>query len=253
MFDQDRLGLSLRDATRRQRVWGISVSLRNEANSANTATPASAQVLIRLTRWGPNVDDWRSFCPRVTAFSASCTPRLATGQACNSILGDMVSGIIESPHSARNSTALEAWGFVMLGEFLVYSAISTSNDNYSYARGKSFRPIPFSILPLTMLLLRMRTTFINSEDVISTASRIFRQCLLHQPLVPKQFLQTVSAQTGSLEEADEETRTLRQAKCDGFSFSRPCNQCVIDRNAIARNPRSPPPSKVPPRPRHCAI
>ena len=62
--DQYRLNLSLNEAKRLNRVFGVVSSLSNGAASANTLTPACAQFVLRLNWWAPAVCAHRSFFVR---------------------------------------------------------------------------------------------------------------------------------------------------------------------------------------------
>ena len=118
--DQGRLMLSRSDAYRMIRVWGIVASLRHEKRSHNTPTPASAQIVLKLSWLGQDSDCYRSFFVRTTAYAADYTPRISDRSSCNLTLGDIVTGVLVRPASDRNSTALEAWSFGKLAECLGY-------------------------------------------------------------------------------------------------------------------------------------
>ena len=115
--DQERLMLSKSMAYRMIRVWGIIASLRYEKRSRNTTTPASAQVLLRLSWLDTQEDCYRSFFVRTTAFAADYAPRISDRSPCNLTLGDIITGVLERPSSDRNSTALSAWSFGKLEEY----------------------------------------------------------------------------------------------------------------------------------------
>ena len=88
-----------------------------KVGGANTSTPASAQIVLRICWWGRSVDSYRSTFVRVTAFAASYSPRSVTGLACNLRIGDCVTGVLEKPNSPRNSAALGSWDFGSLEEW----------------------------------------------------------------------------------------------------------------------------------------
>ena len=116
-FDQGRLNLCLEHATRFNRVCGAVVHLRMEERSKNRPTTASIHVMLRLHWLGPEADRYRSFIVRTAAFTASYTPRRTTGLAFNVMMGDILTGALERPHSTRNSTALAALGVGSLEEW----------------------------------------------------------------------------------------------------------------------------------------
>ena len=120
--DQDRLNLCRSDALRFQKAWGIVTSIKKEkVISANTTTPASAQVVLRLNFLDRSENVYRSFFVRTTAFAAAYAPRFPRGTSCTLSVGDMVSGVLERPSSDRNSTAFASWDFAQLGEFHNYN------------------------------------------------------------------------------------------------------------------------------------
>ena len=122
--DQDRLDLSSQYAIRYQRVWGIVSSLRKEKFSANTTTPASAQVVLRIVWLGVDDDLYRSFFVRTTLFAAAYTPRFPSGNPCSVSLGDIVSGTLGRPSSDRNSSAFACWDFGRLDEWRQFAPYS---------------------------------------------------------------------------------------------------------------------------------
>ena len=71
ILGQDRVRLSSEMAASMWRVWGIAGSLRNETFAANTRTPASSQIVLRLHWLGDTANVQRCFFTRVAAYSAS--------------------------------------------------------------------------------------------------------------------------------------------------------------------------------------
>ena len=99
VFDQDRVNLPKAMAMSIDKVWGVVVSLKEEtANpSANTNSPASAQILIRLPFWDQALYGYRSFFARVTAFFADFAPRQPDNLAWTVTRGDVVCGLLQRP------------------------------------------------------------------------------------------------------------------------------------------------------------
>ena len=97
VFDQDRLHLGNTDALRYKRCFGLVALCKRESNSAGTVTPASFQVATKVC-WGqPLRSRWEHGFFRTTAYSASYSPKYATGHASHLALGMPVVGILERP------------------------------------------------------------------------------------------------------------------------------------------------------------
>ena len=94
IFDQDRLNLGQRDAARTDRIWGMVVHINPASGSANTWTPACAQVMFRFC-WFDDFDRCkRSIFLRTSAYTASFAPRVVSDQPRNLRRGDLVSGLL---------------------------------------------------------------------------------------------------------------------------------------------------------------
>ena len=185
--------------------------MKNEPISANTTTPASAQVVLRLNFFDPDVDGYRSIFARVTAFAADYTPHVVTGLACNLSLGDIVSGILERPNSDRNSTALAAWDFATLKDWSHFAPFAVFHAPH-------FNPLPDDVCDLPQL----GGNFFDKEN------RSFGVATMRiaSPMVPNQTMRSISARTGNLSTAAAEIQTLVHATCEG---------CVCPRCSSARD------------------
>ena len=95
-LDQDRIRPSSEMEADMRKVWGIAGSLRPESLSANTPTPASAQIVLRINWFDDRSYRYRDFSVRVAAYSASYEPRIATGHPCTLKIGDVVCGILDA-------------------------------------------------------------------------------------------------------------------------------------------------------------
>ena len=74
-YDQDRVHLSVTDACRYKRIFGLVAALRLESRSAGTRTPASFQVVTKVCWWSTVNARWEHGYFRTTAFSAAFTPQ----------------------------------------------------------------------------------------------------------------------------------------------------------------------------------
>ena len=96
--DQNRIHLSRADAEKYDRVWGVVVSLKPEKadkRSKNTETPVCAQVMLRISWWGPSSEAYRSLFVRTSAYAANWAPRNNAHTSCNLVRGDLISGVIQ--------------------------------------------------------------------------------------------------------------------------------------------------------------
>ena len=214
-LDQDRLYLSATMAASMRKVWGIVSSLRPEVLSANTATPASAQIVIRINWHDEQSDRYRDFFARVTAYSASYEPRYATGNSCSLKLGDIVCGLLERPHSDRNTAALGCWDFGRLDEWIAFSPRTDFGANQFNASSSDIADLP-----------QLGGTYFDRSDRFSMS--------IAPPLVTPEVLRTISARTQDLRAADVEIRHIAQSRCDG-SFGCQCVRCSARQNTIANS------------------
>ena len=111
VFDQGRLNLSKSLAGRVDRVFGVATHINSADDSANTWTPACAQVMFRYSWWDYADRCNRSVFLRANAFSAHFAPRVVSNQPRHLIRGDFASGLVRRPSSVRNTTNLAAWNF----------------------------------------------------------------------------------------------------------------------------------------------
>ena len=95
IHDQDRLNLSKSMASLLDKVWGIVISIRGEEDSANTDTPASANVLLKIPFWDDESRCYRSIFVRAIAFFAGFCPRISTNSAWSIKRGDIIFGILQ--------------------------------------------------------------------------------------------------------------------------------------------------------------
>lgn len=111
VFDQDLLNICLADATRFNRVWWKIARLRMEERPMNKLKPASIHAMWRLNWMGPDADNYRTFYCRTTSYTDPYFPRRAYGLACDVMIGHILTGALERPHSDWNPTALPSCGF----------------------------------------------------------------------------------------------------------------------------------------------
>ena len=97
VFDQDRINLSRSMAKQIDKVWGLVVSLRPEVTSANTDSPACAQVLIRIPFWDQTAYAYRSLFARINTFFADFAPRQPDSLDWAISRGDIVCGLVQRP------------------------------------------------------------------------------------------------------------------------------------------------------------
>ena len=236
VFDQHRIHLSSEMASNMRRVWGTVVSLRNESISANTVTPASAQILLRLNWLDESQEKYRNFFVRCTAFSADYSPRIALGKPCTLRLGDIVSGVIEKPHSERNSATIAAWDFGDIAEWTAFSPYSLILPAHFTAAHTDIYDLP-----------QLGGCHFSRPQLISLS--------IAPPLVPTETMKMISARTQDLKAASIEIEAIDNSRCDGSLGCR-CERCVAARNTIVRNivvplppadARPAPPEIAPPR------
>ena len=95
--DQDRLNLPQSIALSLDRVWGRAISIREETDTANTDTRASANVLLRIPFWDAKAYAYRPVFVRSTAFFSNFAPRCPDNMKWNLVRGDLISGILQKP------------------------------------------------------------------------------------------------------------------------------------------------------------
>ena len=95
VFDQDRLNLPRKIAMQMDKCWGRVISISDVNASANTDTPACAQVLIHIPFWDYETCAYRSVFTRIDAFFADFAPRQPDDLHWAITRGDIVCGIIQ--------------------------------------------------------------------------------------------------------------------------------------------------------------
>ena len=215
-----------------RRVWGVVGSLGvGKTGGANTTTPASAQIVMRLCWWDPTADKYRSTFVRVGAYAASISPRLVSGFACNLRIGDIVTGVLERPNSLRNSASLSSWDFGSVEEWVTFSPFAwfetgmynaTAADTYDLPQlgGCHFAPPPASRL--------------SDVSLLTIAS----------PPVSNREKRAISARTGNIAVAASEIASRASLARNRF-FGCPCERCNNARSLLALNPRPSPPEIAP--------
>ena len=96
-LDQDRINLPQSVARSMDRVYGRVISIREERDSANTLTRASANVLLRISFWDANAYAYRSFFVRSNAYFSNFAPRQPDQMSWNLVRGDLITGILQRP------------------------------------------------------------------------------------------------------------------------------------------------------------
>ena len=95
LHDQDRICLPRLLALEMDRVWGVIVAIKPETFSANSFSPACAQVLLKIPFWDDDAHSYRSFFARTSAYFANFAPRCPDNMAWTLSRGDVVSGILQ--------------------------------------------------------------------------------------------------------------------------------------------------------------
>lgn len=122
-MDQDRLCLPKDMALSIDKVWGLVVSLRPENSSANTNSPACAQVLLRFPYWEEKAYGYRSVFVRVNAFFADFAPVQPDKLDWTLTRGDIVCGLVQKPLIPRfHKVCCKPFPFLEVGQlnFLFY-------------------------------------------------------------------------------------------------------------------------------------
>ena len=228
-FDQDRLHLSSEMAANMRRVWGIVGALRDETLSANTLTPASAQIALRLNFLEERPVNYHDFFARAAAYSASYEPRIATGNPCTLKSGDIGCGILERPHSKdRNSAALARWDFGVIAEWAAFAPFTV------------FQPGRFNDTHTDIFALpQLGGTHFARKERLSMS--------IAPPLVPNEVMRAISARTRNLNAADAEILQISLSRCDG-SIGCACDRCAQARNAPPNGVLPLPPADARPAP-----
>ena len=105
-YDQDRVHLSATDAIRYKRIFGLVSSVKFEHAAAGALTPASAQIVTKISWRKASAQRWERGFFRTTAYSAAFTHPRADGSSAHIALGMAIVGIVEAPHSSKMSANL---------------------------------------------------------------------------------------------------------------------------------------------------
>ena len=107
--NQDRIYLTYRSAWQHRRSTGYVANIRFESSGLNAAKPASAQIVLKLM-WEDSAGETRFVYARTTAYASAYSPRLISPCSFAHIaLGDIISGVLELPHSKQCSTNMVCW------------------------------------------------------------------------------------------------------------------------------------------------
>ena len=150
-------------------------------------------------------------------------------------IGDIVCGILEKPHSERNSAALGCWDFGSLAEWEAFAPYTT------------FEPLSFNASSGDVFdLPQLGGTHFNRFERSSLS--------IAPPLVSAEVMRTISARAHNLQAASAEIQQIALPRCDG-SVGCACARCAASRATIAlgltplppMGARPTPPSAAPPR------
>ena len=97
--DQDRINLPKSITSLLDKVWGVVISLRKEDDSANTDTPASAHVLLKIPYWDGEKQAYRSVFVRTIAFFGNFCPQRPDKALWSIRRGDIVCGLLQRLHT----------------------------------------------------------------------------------------------------------------------------------------------------------
>ena len=107
---QDRLYLPYRLAWELKRCSGYIANIRYENSGLNAVKPASAQVVVKVVWHDSSEGCVRHVFARTTAHVSSYAPRMISPCSfAHFALGDIVSGVLETPSSKQCSTCLLSW------------------------------------------------------------------------------------------------------------------------------------------------
>ena len=107
--NQDRIYLTYRMAWQLRRSTGYVANIRFETTGMNATKPASAQIALKLP-WEDAAGRPCYVFARTTAYASAFSPRLISPCSFAHIaLGDIVSGVLELPHSDQCSTNMVCW------------------------------------------------------------------------------------------------------------------------------------------------
>ena len=102
------LKLNLETSWRNKRVHGFIVHIQKLNTSANTTCPAMSQLIVKIPFTNAADKTRRNVFARVLAFSSHFAPKSA--ETTHLMLGDLITGAIEAPHSEKHSTGcLVGW------------------------------------------------------------------------------------------------------------------------------------------------
>ena len=107
---QDRIYLPYRLAWQLRRSTGYIANIRFETSGMNAHKPASAQVVVKVIWHDESSGTIRHVLARTTANASSFAPRMISPCSfAHFALGDIVSGVLETPSSKQCSTCLLSW------------------------------------------------------------------------------------------------------------------------------------------------
>ena len=108
--NQDRLYLPYRMAWRHRRSVGYVANIRFETQGTNAQLPASAQIAVKILWTDPSTGKENVSFGRVTSYAGAYAPRSISPCSFAHIrLGDLVSGIIETPSPDQCSASFLSW------------------------------------------------------------------------------------------------------------------------------------------------
>ena len=108
---QDIIYIGYSTAWRMRRAAGYIANIRYETSGKNVNRPASAQAVIKLHWKDEHTGEMAHVFARTTAYASSYGHRLISPCSFGHIaLGDIISGVIETPKSDQCSTNMISWG-----------------------------------------------------------------------------------------------------------------------------------------------
>ena len=108
--NQDRIYLPYRSAWQMRRASGYVANIRFENSGENVARPASVSIVLKLMWQDSDSGRSKYVFARTTAYASNFAPRLIAPRSFAHIsLGDIVSGVLETPFSDQCSTNLISW------------------------------------------------------------------------------------------------------------------------------------------------
>ena len=114
--DQDRINLGKTMTDHMDKIWGVVIHLADAFGSANTWTPACAQIMFKFV-WYDDFDECnRMIFLSTSAYSSTFAPRVISDQSRTVKRGDFVCGLLQRPSNIRNIANLVAWDFADIRE-----------------------------------------------------------------------------------------------------------------------------------------